>query len=246
MQTYVILRAGAGLTARSRTKGFGRDPLPSASLEAERLSERDAAKLRSDDEVSLICPSMPTTLPEPLAADGGNAATAWGLDAVGARNSTFSGIGVRVAVLDTGIDASHPAFADMRLEQKDFSGHGDGDRLGHGTHCAGTIFGRDLETRIGVAPGVQDALIGKILGDNGRGTSEMMFRGVQWAIEKRADIVSMSVGLDFTRSVKKFVDDGCRSIWRRRAHWKRTAAICGCSMPSWRWRRRRPRSAERR
>ena len=70
-----------------------------------------------------------------------------------------------VAVLDTGIAASHEAFRDVELIEKDFTGEGNGDRHGHGTHVAGTIFGRTVgEIRYAVAPGVGRALIGKIIG----------------------------------------------------------------------------------
>ena len=84
---------------------------------------------------------------------------------MGADTSSCTGNGIVVAVLDTGIDASHPAFAGVEVIQKDFTGEGDGDQHGHGTHCAGTIFGRNVNgTRIGVAMGVKKALIGKVLG----------------------------------------------------------------------------------
>ena len=87
--------------------------------------------------------------------------------------STWTGEGVTVAVLDTGIDSKHPAFAGVDIVEKDFTGTGNGDRQGHGTHCAGTIFGRDVDgKRIGVARGVKRALIGKVLGDEGGGDSE--------------------------------------------------------------------------
>ena len=110
-----------------------------------------------------------------------NGAT-WGVKAVGADVSARTGAGIVVAVLDTGIDASHPAFAGVEIIEEDFSGYGNGDVQGHGTHCAGTIFGRDVDgMRIGVAPGVTKALIGKVLGDDGNGGSDMLFRGIQWA-----------------------------------------------------------------
>jgi subtilisin family serine protease len=116
---------------------------------------------------------------------------------------------VTVAILDTGIDASHAAFAGMTLVQQDFSGTGDGDRQGHGTHCAGTVFGRDVEgTRIGVAPGVERALIGKVLGDDGGGDSDMLFRGMQWAVQQGAQVISMSLGFDFPGMVKGLADRG--------------------------------------
>jgi subtilisin family serine protease len=112
-----------------------------------------------------------------------------------------------VAVLDTGVDAAHPAFAGVELVQRDFSGAGDGDRQGHGTHCAGTIFGRDVDgTRIGVAGGVSKALVGKVLGDDGGGDSDMIFRGIAWALQEGADVISMSLGFDFPGLVDDLVN----------------------------------------
>jgi subtilisin family serine protease len=130
---------------------------------------------------------------------------------VGADTSLFSGAGVKVAVLDTGIDPDHSAFADVSLEMKNFTGGPDTapDGNGHGTHCAGTVFGRDVDgQRIGVAPGVTDALIGKVLADNGGGSSEMLFDGMQWAQREGARVISMSLGFDFPGLVERLIDDG--------------------------------------
>src|SRR5690606_40450156 len=55
----------------------------------------------------------------------------WGIKAVRADTSHYDGSGVTVAVLDTGIDRDHPAFAGITLVEKDFSDHGNGDRHGH-------------------------------------------------------------------------------------------------------------------
>jgi subtilisin family serine protease len=112
---------------------------------------------------------MPMKLIEPLTDEGQAQPAAgtptWGVNAVGAATSPFTGNGVVVAVLDTGIDPSHSAFAGVTLVQKNFTTEGPNDQHGHGTHCAGTIFGRYVSgTRIGVAPGVKTALIGKVLG----------------------------------------------------------------------------------
>jgi subtilisin family serine protease len=85
---------------------------------------------------------MPTTLIHPVdePEDGTTQAigTAWGVTAVGADRSSRTGAGVVVAVLATGIDAAHPAFTGVTLNQMAFSGSGIGDKQGHGTHCAGT------------------------------------------------------------------------------------------------------------
>ncbi|CAN7725770.1 S8 family serine peptidase [Mesorhizobium amorphae] len=151
---------------------------------------------------------MSTRLIKPFEAAEADLNDVWGLDAVGARSSAFTGAGVTVAVLDTGIDADHAAFKNVDIEQRDFSGDGDGDRQGHGTHCAGTIFGRDVDgVRIGVATGVKRALIGKVLGDKGGGDTQMLVEGIQWAVSSGANIVSMSLGFDFPGMVDDWIKD---------------------------------------
>ncbi|MEO1076892.1 MAG: S8 family serine peptidase, partial [Bacteroidota bacterium] len=105
-------------------------------------------------------------------------------------------------------DEAHPAFQGMELVQKDFTGEGNGDVHGHGTHCAGTVFGRDVDgTRIGVAPGVKRALIGKVLSSQG-GTSLNIFDAITWAVREGADVVSMSLGIDFPGYQKRLECQG--------------------------------------
>jgi subtilisin family serine protease len=149
------------------------------------MSLGDALSAARAPDVAAIAIPMPIKLITPLDIRGGAAAApAWGISAVQADTSPMNGDGVVVSVLDTGIDKAHPAFAGVNIIEQDFSGTGNGDRQGHGSHCAGTIFGRDAGgPRIGIARGVNKALIGKVLGDDGSGSSEMIFRGIQWASE---------------------------------------------------------------
>ncbi|WP_417603884.1 S8 family peptidase [Primorskyibacter flagellatus] len=207
------LRGGtfSGPTAGiSGTEGMFRAP-PSPVIETVDLSAGDMRDAARDPSILSMARSMPTRLiePEPMEnVSDADAVPAWGITSVGADTSPFDGSGVRVAVLDTGIDAAHPAFAGVTLTQKDFSGSGDQDANGHGTHCAGTIFGRDVDgTRIGVAPGVTDALIGKVLDDNGSGSSEMLFNAMRWVSgqEKPARVISMSLGFDFPGFAERLV-----------------------------------------
>ncbi|MER8522979.1 S8 family serine peptidase [Mesorhizobium sp. M0220] len=209
MRKYVILRntsavrgvggaSGARGTGSSKTSLFG----------FERLTDRAAASMAREPEVRAVAPVMSTRLIKPLDAGRADLNDVWGLDAVGARSSAFTGAGVTVAVLDTGIDAHHSAFENVDIEQRDFSGDGDGDRQGHGTHCAGTIFGRDVGgVRIGVATGVKRALIGKVLGDAGGGDTQMLVEGIQWAVSNGANIISMSLGFDFPGMVDDWIKD---------------------------------------
>jgi subtilisin family serine protease len=111
--------------------------------------------------------------------------------------------------LDTGIDAAHESFEGVTLVQKDFTGEGDGDHHGHGTHVAGTIFGRTVQgVRYGVAPGVRRALIGKVLGITNSATTRELVDAVQWAVNEGAHLINMSFGFDFPGTVQRMAQEG--------------------------------------
>jgi subtilisin family serine protease len=220
MKSYVVLRDLAQARGRDGFRsGDAHGPRaaspaapapPQPRVDTVRLAPKDVGELAREPDVRAVAPVMPTQLIRPLQVDATTAAQqAWGIAAVGAAESAYSGAEVVVAVLDTGIDRTHAAFAGVTLVERDFSGAGDGDRQGHGTHCAGTIFGRDVAgARIGIARGVRKALIGKVVGDDGGGDSQMIFRGLQWALETGANVISMSLGFDFPGAVRRMVEQG--------------------------------------
>jgi subtilisin family serine protease len=179
-------------------------------VEVDEMNPRRAADLSRKKEVRAIAPVMPMKLIRPLGGAEVAAAAgqvAWGVKAVGADASPFDGSGVVVAVLDTGIDPTHPAFAGVQLERRNFTEAGEDDEDGHGTHCAGSIFGRDVNgTRIGIARGVGKALIGKVLGPGG-GDSGQIAEAIQWAVSNGAHVISMSLGIDFPGFVKALEDE---------------------------------------
>ncbi|MFG1919712.1 S8 family serine peptidase [Micromonospora sp. NPDC048898] len=111
------------------------------------------------------------------------------------------GAGVKVAVLDTGVDSTHPDLAGRIAEAQDFSGSGSArDGHGHGTHVAATIAGSGAASdgrRKGVAPGAR-LLVGKVLDDSGSGYSSSIIAGMEWAAHSGAKVVSMSLGGDPT------------------------------------------------
>jgi subtilisin family serine protease len=212
---YTILRAVRGIHTRdplggglaSATAEAMRD-IPEPRVETANLSPNDVRSMSRDPEVAAMALSMPTRLVKPVSGPGPTATTPWGITAVAADQSPHDGDGVVVAVLDTGIDPTHPAFQGVTLVEEDFSGSGTSDKQGHGTHCAGTIFGRDVNgTRIGVARGVKRALIGKVLDNDGSGDSDWLFRGIEWALNGGARVISMSLGFDFPGLVKRLIDD---------------------------------------
>ncbi len=220
MRSYVVLRdlaqpfrhgavrSGNPFEAGSASAAPSAPPQP--RVDTVRLAPNEVRELAREPDVQAVAPVIPTQLIRPVQVDAAAAAQqAWGIAAVGAAESAYSGSGVVVAVLDTGIDRGHPAFGGVTLVERDFSGSGDGDRQGHGTHCAGTIFGRDIAgARIGIARGVQKALIGKVLADDGGGDSRMIFQGLQWALEEGADVISMSLSFDFPGGVRRMVEQG--------------------------------------
>lgn len=130
-------------------------------------------------------------------------AATWGIQAMNILASNFTGKGVKVAVLDTGFDFTHPDFSGRTIHRKCFTGAKQAlDKEGHGTHCAGIACGgrKGAEgARYGVAPGAR-LYIGKILDDAGEGTDGQALAGIEWALEKGCQVISMSLGAP--------VDDG--------------------------------------
>ncbi|MGW0856871.1 S8 family peptidase [Streptomyces sp. NPDC002690] len=109
----------------------------------------------------------------------------------------YDGTGIKVAVLDTGIDADHPDVKDRVLESKSFvPGEDVDDKNGHGTHVASTVAGSGAASgglNKGVAPGA-GLLIGKVLGNSGEGADSGIIEAMEWAKAEGADVVSMSLG----------------------------------------------------
>jgi subtilisin family serine protease len=123
----------------------------------------------------------------------------WGLQATGAANSTFSGEGIRVAVLDTGFDLEHPDFKGRNVVTKSFvQGEEVQDGNGHGTHCIGTSCGpREVDEGPGYGVANKaEIFAGKVLSNAGSGGDGGILSGIDWAISNRCAVVSMSLGAD--------------------------------------------------
>lgn len=110
----------------------------------------------------------------------------------------YTGLGVKVAILDTGFDFNHPDFVGRQIIHSSFiSGQTTQDLFGHGTHCAGTACGPlnppGAFPRYGIAYASQ-IHIGKVLSNSGSGTDGQILAGINWAYGLGCSVISMSLG----------------------------------------------------
>lgn len=127
-------------------------------------------------------------------------AATWGLQATKVTSSRYSGARIKVAVLDTGLDLTHPDFAGRSIIERSFiSGQAVQDLQGHGTHCIGTACGAlnppdpASPMRYGIAHKAE-IFAGKVLSNQGSGTDGGILAGINWAISNGCPIISMSLG----------------------------------------------------
>ena len=111
--------------------------------------------------------------------------------------SVRSGVGIKVAVLDTGMDLGHPDFAGRPIVSQTFVGQPVQDLHSHGTHCIGTACGP--KSPAGTTPRYGVAyrsliFVGKVLQNNGYAVGGSVLAGMNWAIANRCQVISKSLG----------------------------------------------------
>ena len=125
-----------------------------------------------------------------------------------AHDLGLRGRGTVVAILDTGVDRSHPALRDSVIREQHFlmqtveSGPGARDDHGHGTHVAGIVASRGIDAPLGVAPEAELVVV-KVLDARNRGWISDWIAGVEYVIELDRedngidiDAINMSFGTD--------------------------------------------------
>jgi subtilisin family serine protease len=157
---------------------------------------RSAARILEAIAREFYAPRQPPELESDIEAAALGAT--WGLAACRVPPSTRSGAGIRVAVLDTGMDMGHPDFAG-RLpagQTRSFVGQPVQDLNSHGTHCIGTACGprspAGTTPRYGI--GFQTSIfVGKVLTNSGFSADGSVLAGMNWAVANRCQVISMSL-----------------------------------------------------
>lgn len=161
--------------------------LPAASLQA---SPSEVRRLATDGRVGRVWLDLPCHAWIDRSSKAVNAPYAW--------RSGWTGRGVLVGVIDTGVDENHPDLADRIIAQRDFVGEGPSDFNGHGTHVAGIIAGSGAASGgkyKGIAHGA-NLLIAKALGADGVGLTSQIMAAMEWLVSQGVRIMNLSLGLE--------------------------------------------------
>ncbi|MFD3513774.1 S8 family serine peptidase [Streptomyces sp. NPDC058657] len=182
-------------TPRAATRGPVLDAVGGLALKADKAKAADfwadvtTTRSRAAAGLSKLWLDRKVTAHLDRSTKQVNAPSAWA--------AGIDGRGTKVAVLDTGADAEHPDLKGRIAAAHNFTDSaGTGDAQGHGTHTGSTVGGSGAASggkNKGVAPGTQ-LLNGKVLNDSGSGAASWIIAGMQWAVDQRADVVSMSLG----------------------------------------------------
>lgn len=187
---FATLHARTAVLDKNEADRVGRelaDATPAAGGTAPRVLGADAGELKGISRIWLDGKVKADALDRNLTQVGADKAWAAGR----------TGKGVKVAVLDTGADQTHPDLEGRISATADFTGSGGVlDKVGHGTHVAATVAGSGTGAP-GVRSGVAydaDLIVGKVLGDDGSGSDSQVIAGMEWAVAQGAKVVNMSLG----------------------------------------------------
>ncbi|MFI1865230.1 S8 family peptidase [Streptomyces jumonjinensis] len=213
LKVIVAYEGSSGPSARQGVRGSEdvavRRSLPSLNADAVTVSERDATALWDQLTRAAGGKGARTVQAAPgvrriwldavrtVHLDKGTAQ----IGAPKAWEAGYDGKGVTIAVLDTGVDATHPDLETQVIAAKNFTSSPDTkDRVGHGTHVASTAAGTGAKSGgayKGVAPGAR-ILNAKVLNDMGMSEDSGAIAGIDWAVAQGADVINMSFGTSDT------------------------------------------------
>lgn len=174
---------------------------------AVEVTEEEIARLKNDLSVAYVVDDLqvqPVKAIQTLVPSSSEYTDSWGVARIGAQaavNSGFKGAGIKVGIIDSGIDYNHPDLKDNYMGGYNFADNNsdpyDQDSISHGTHVAGVIAAKDNGTGVvGVAPSASLYAI-KVFGANGSGGDlSTIIAGIEWAIDNGMNVVNLSFGVD--------------------------------------------------
>lgn len=210
LPVIVRRRASAFRAEASRTRStnvyqeFGLFPGAAMTMTAAQVE-----RLSQEEEVEEIWPDLPVQAWLNSSVPKISAPQVW--------QTGLKGSGIKIAVLDTGIDESHPDFAGRIMATRSFVNESARDDNGHGTHVAGIVAGSGAKSGgryQGVAPEAS-LYIAKVLRANGGGLMSDVMAGIEWAVlEQNVQIINLSLGgggaCDGTDALSTLCDEAVR------------------------------------
>lgn len=211
----VGVRAGGGPAVRAAATTMHRTYAFDALTVS--LPEGTVADLRARDDVRYVEPDGEVRIDGAAPIESTDTESVpYGIERVGATDVDATGDGVDVAVVDTGIDATHPdllgrvgdSWTTVGSWVAGTAAPAGQDDNGHGTHVAGTIGASDNSGGVvGVAPDVTFHAV-KALTAAGVGYNADVARGIELAAERGWDVVNLSVETT-ARSGTRMLRDAC-------------------------------------
>lgn len=189
-------------------------------VEAQLAKDGSVLRIDEDIEVTALGKPVQTSKPTPVPTPTPTQTTPWGIDRIDAVEVTIDNetyINIKVGVIDTGIDLTHPDLADIVIDGINtigtYNNNSYTDDNGHGTHVAGIITALDNSFGVvGVSSGI-DLYSIKVLNKRGSGYLSDVIEGLNWAVTKGIQVVNMSLGANtyvqsFEDAVNKAYDSG--------------------------------------
>jgi subtilisin family serine protease len=151
---------------------------------AMRATAEQVRELAANPAVARVWPDLPVHICLDNSVSQIRAPQVW--------DAGYTGRGVPIAVVDTGIDPGHPDFAGRVMAMEDFTGEGPRDNHGHGTHVAGIVAGAGNKYK-GVAPEAS-IYAAKVLHNDGSGYMSEVMAGLEWAVQQHVKLINVSLG----------------------------------------------------
>ncbi len=157
--------------------------------QALKATSADIEILSQQEDVEQIWPDLPVHTCLDVSAPKIEAPKVW--------TAGFKGEGIKIAIVDTGIDDTHPDFAGRIVASKSFVGASARDDNGHGSHVAGIAAGSGAKSNgkyVGVAPAAS-LYVAKVLRADGGGLMSGVMAGIEWAVlEQKVQVINLSLG----------------------------------------------------